>query len=287
MAVERAASRAAGSATVRATRSGPRRRRVSAFWVSVPVLLVLWQLLVVALEVPPFLLPTPLAIANSLWYGLIADPFSKVSLIFQMATTLQGALLGYLIGSAAGIGLGILISESRALNDVLLPYAVGLQSLPKVAIAPLILIWFGYGLPSAIVMAALLTFFPLLINTYTGLTLVERDFLVLMRGMRSSRLQILAMVKLPSALPVIFAGLDVAIVYSLLGALVAEFVAGNAGIGVAILQAQFISNTAGVFAALTVLAVTANTLHNLVRLVERKLVFWRKHDELQALTPND
>lgn len=244
--------------------------------VSVIVFLTIWQLAVTGLNVPNFILPTPIAVARALWHGLTADPTSKKSLIYVMLLTMRGAVLGYAVGVTAGVVLGMLVSESRLLNRVVLPYAYALQSLPKVAVAPLILIWFGYGLPSTIVLAALLTFFPLLLNTYAGLALVERDYVILMRGLRASRWQTLVTVKLPSALPVIFAGLDAAVVYSLLGAVVAEFVAGTAGIGVAILQYQYINDTAGVFAALAVLAVTANVLHMLVKFAEGKVVFWRQ-----------
>ncbi len=262
------------------------RPRVPVFALSLVVLLFVWQAVVVGLQVPAFILPTPTAMGRALWVGLTADPLTKGSLLYHLALTLQGALIGYALGGIAGITTGVLVAESRALRSVLLPYAVALQSLPKVAIAPLILIWFGYGLPSAITMAALLTYFPLLINTFTGLDLVEEDYLLLMRGLKASRLQSLLMVKLPSALPVIFAGLDVAIVYSLLGALVAEFVAGSAGIGVAILQAQYINDTAGVFAALVVLALTANLLHVLVGWIERRAVFWRDPSAVRpARTP--
>ncbi len=252
------------------------------FPLSALLLLVAWQACVTFLRVPNFILPAPGAVANALWHGLTANPATKGSLVFQMAVTLRGTLLGYAGGVITGIALGVLAAESESLNKILLPYAFALQSLPKVAVAPLILIWFGYGLPSTVVMAALLTFFPLLLNTYTGLTLVERDYLLLMRGLRASRWQAFVTVKLPSALPVIFTGLDAAVVYSLLGAVVAEFVAGSVGIGVAILQYQYINNTAGVFAALAVLALVANLLHAVVRFAERKIVFWRQPEAMRV-----
>lgn len=277
-----AASAQAAGGGVRQKARGPRKR----FWpsplvTSTVVFLVIWEAIVDLLHVPAFILPPPVAVGYALWAGLTADPTSTASLINVMLLTLRGALIGYVVGVIAGVVLGVLVSESRLLNSVLLPYAFALQSLPKVAVAPLILIWFGYGLPSTVVLAALLTFFPLMLNTYAGLTLVERDYMVLMRGLRASRWQTLVTVKFPSALPVIFAGLDAAVVFSLLGAVVAEFVAGSAGIGVSILQYQSSNATAAVFAALAVLAVTGNLLHALVKFAERKIVFWRQPEVLR------
>lgn len=255
--------------------------------ISLIALLVLWEGYVALARPPSYVLPPPSAILRALIYGLSREMGDRSGYWFHLVVasnaTLRGALAGYLIGCSAGILLGILVAESRVLERVLLPYAVALQSLPKVAIAPLILIWFGFGLTSKVVIVALLTFFPLLLNTYVGLSLVDRDYLLLMRSLRANRRHVLTKVKLPAALPMIFAGLDMSTVYAILGAIVAEFVGADAGLGVMILQAQFTNDTASVFAALVVLAAVGFGFHSLIQWLGHRLVFWTgRQDQITA-----
>jgi len=276
------------------TAPSPRRRpglpligrlSLGSLWLpgSLIVLLLAWEAYVTIAQPPSYILPAPSRIGRALVNGLSRDLGDRAGYWLHLGSTLRGALSGYVLGCGAGILLGILISEFRILERILLPYAVGLQSLPKVAIAPLILIWFGFGPTSKMVLAALLTFFPLLINTYVGLNLVDRDYLLLMRSLKANRLQILRKVKLPAALPMIFAGLDMSAVYSILGAIVAEFVGSDAGIGVMILQAQFTNDTASVFSALVILAVVGILFHTLVQAIGHRLVFWtRRQDQIAA-----
>jgi NitT/TauT family transport system permease protein len=276
------ASRARG--TRRARRAGEHLLSKLALPLSFALLLVLWELAVVVWQPPSYILPAPTSIARALFHGLARDLTDRAGYWLHLASTLRGALTGYAIGCTAGILLGILVAEFKLLERILLPYAIGLQCLPKVAIAPLILIWFGFGGTSKTVLAALLTFFPLLINTFVGLSLVDRDYLLLLRSLRATRLQTLVKVKLPAALPMIFAGLDMSAVYAILGAIVAEFVGSDAGIGVMIIQAQFTNDTASVFAALTVLAVTGIILHSIVVTINKRLVFWTRTAEPLKVT---
>jgi len=251
--------------------------------ISIVVLLVVWEVYVAVARPPSYILPAPSRIGQALVNGLSKGLDDRSGYWLHLGSTLRGALTGYVFGCSAGILLGVLISEFRVLERILLPYAVGLQSLPKVAIAPLILIWFGFGPTSKMVLAALLTFFPLLINTYVGLGLVDRDYILLMRSLRASRLQVLRKVKLPAALPMIFAGLDMSSVYAVLGAIVSEFVGSDAGIGAMIIQAQFQNDTASVFAALVVLAIIGFVFHTLVQTVGHRLVFWtRRQDQIKV-----
>jgi NitT/TauT family transport system permease protein len=155
-----------------------------------------------------------------------------------------------------------------------MPYAFALQSLPKVAIAPLIVIWFGFGDGSKIAISALLSFFPVLINSFTGLRAVEPERLDLMRSLSATRFETYRIVKLPNAAPFIFAGIDMAVVYALLGAIVAEFLGAQRGMGVVITQAQAVSDVAGVFAALVILGTLGIVLHATVRWTEAHIVHW-------------
>jgi len=238
------------------------------------VLIALWVLAVRVLRVPPYILPAPEAVLKALWSGLAIDPASPKGYYLPLWSTLSNAATGFAIGSALGLLLGSLMAESRWVEKLLMPYAFALQSLPKVAIAPLVVIWFGFGDGSKIAIAALLSFFPVLINSFTGLRAAEPEKLDLMSSLSATRFETYRIVKLPNAAPFIFAGLDMAVVYALLGAIVAEFLGAQQGMGVVITQAQAVSDVAGVFAALVILGVLGIVLHSSVRRLEHRVVHW-------------
>lgn len=233
-----------------------------------------WAIGVTYLEVPSYILPTPLAVWKALWSGIAVSPSSPLGYYLPLWGTLKNAAIGLAIGSGLGLVLGSLMAESRLIEKLLMPYAFALQSLPKVAIAPLIVIWFGFGDGSKIAISALLAFFPMLINSFTGLRAVEPERIDLMRSLSASRFETYRIVKLPNAAPFIFAGLDMAVVYALLGTIVAEFLGAQQGMGVVITQAQAVTDVAGVFAALVILGVMGITLHAIVRGLEKKVVHW-------------
>jgi NitT/TauT family transport system permease protein len=233
-----------------------------------------WALCVQVFDVPSYILPAPSAVARALWSGIAVDPSSPLGYYLPLWGTLRNALVGLGIGCALGLVLGSLMAESRALEKLLMPYVFALQSLPKVAIAPLVVIWFGFGDGSKIAVAALLSFFPILINSFTGLRSVEPERVDLMRSLSASRWETYRIVKLPHAAPYIFAGLDMAVVYALLGTIVAEFLGAQQGMGVVITQAQAVTDVAGVFAALVILGIMGIILHGIVRGAERRIVHW-------------
>jgi NitT/TauT family transport system permease protein len=238
------------------------------------VLVGLWIFAVRVLRVPPYILPSPEAVLNALWSGLAIDPANPKGYYLPLWSTLSNAATGFGIGTAMGLLLGSLMAESRTIEKLLMPYAFALQSLPKVAIAPLVVIWFGFGDGSKVAIAALLAFFPVLINSFTGLRSVEPEKIDLMRSLSATRFETYRIVKLPNAAPFIFAGLDMAVVYALLGAIVAEFLGAQQGMGVVITQAQSVSDVAGVFAALVILGVLGVVLHSSVRRLEHRVVHW-------------
>jgi len=237
-------------------------------------LIALWIFAVRVLRVPPYILPAPEAVLSALWSGLAIDPASPKGYYVPLWSTLSNAATGFGLGTALGLVLGSLMAESRTVEKLLMPYAFALQSLPKVAIAPLVVIWFGFGDGSKVAIAALLAFFPVLINSFTGLRSTEPEKLDLMRSLSATRFETYRMVKLPNAAPFIFAGLDMAVVYALLGAIVAEFLGAQQGMGVVITQAQSVSDVAGVFAALVILGVLGIVLHSSVRRLEHRVVHW-------------
>lgn len=242
--------------------------------VSVTLALAGWEICVRELSIPSYVLPPPAAVWQALVAGLVADPTSRASFWFQLADTMNATLWGFVAGSLIGIALAAIMAEFRVIEELLFPYVVGLQSIPKVAIAPLYVIWFGYQIESKIAMAATLALFPVLLNSLEGFVTVERERLELMTSLRASRWQTFRMIKIPSALPFVFAGLNLGIVYAFLGAIVSEFIGAQRGMGVIITQLQSVSDTAGVFACLILLAIAGYILIAVMRAVQRRFVFW-------------
>ena len=231
--------------------------------------LVAWQLAVRGLGMPGYILPAPTDIATAFGRGLERGIYPS-----NLAATLTAMLVGYAIGAGSGILLGALVAEFKIVERLVYPYVVSLQSLPKIALAPLFVMWFGYGVLSKIVTVALICFFPLMVNTMTGILSTERDRLDMVRSMTGTRLQLFWHVKLPSAAGHIFAGLQVAVVLSLIGALVGEFVGSDKGLGNLIQYSQASLDTAGMFAVLGILAAIGMVATSLVRFAQRRVVFW-------------
>lgn len=245
----------------------------------VPLIFVLamgaWEGIVRLLDVPVFVVPAPSDVVTALVNGLKSDIYFS-----NAAVTLSEALLGFLIASAAGILLGGLIAQFALLERVLYPYLVALQTLPKIAIAPLIILWFGFGMSSKVVIAAIVSFFPILVNVIAGLKSVDRNKIDLMRSLRASRWQIFWKIRFPNALPFVFAGLDIAIIFSILGAIVGEFVGSQAGLGNLIVQLNFNLDVAGVFGALVFLSAMGITLHAVMGWLRRRLIFWAEPERV-------
>lgn len=242
---------------------------------SVVVLLLVWEFGTRLLGVPAFVLPPPSAIAEILFVGL-----RDGLLLRHTWVTAQEILFGYLLGSALGIGLGVLVSQYRIVEDLVYPYIIALNSVPRIAVSPLIVVWFGTGFQSKVIIAALVSFFPLLVSVLIGFKSVDREQVLLMRALTASRWQTFRMVTFPNALPSIFGGLEIAIVLSVVGAIVGEFVGARAGLGYYILLTNSRLNTAGMFAAFIVLALLGTVLNLAVRTVARRVVFWRDVDVL-------
>lgn len=256
-------------------RSGRRvRDRVKSVSTSILVfalVIAVWEAGVRLGDVPATILPTPSAVFVALREGVLGG-----RLVLHSLVTLQEIVYGFVLGGVIGVGLGILVAEIRWVRRLVYPYIVATQAVPKVALAPLFLIWFGFGLTSKVLLAVTITFFPVLVNTIQGLDGAQRDQLDLLRAYCASRSQIFFRVKLPTAVPFIFAGLEIAVVLSVIAAIVAEFVSATSGLGYLILQENLSLNMPGVFAALTVLSVLGYLLHGLVKVVHRRAVFWRE-----------
>jgi NitT/TauT family transport system permease protein len=241
------------------------------------VILLAWEFLPALFKVSRLLLPPPSEVLRSLW--LIYD---RGLLVENFAVTLAEALVGFAIGSLAAIFFAFIVTRSLIVERTLMPYLVGLQALPKVALAPLIVVWVGIGIESKILIAAIISFFPVLINAIVGFSTVEAEKIDLMRSLVATRWQQFRIVIFPNSLPFIFAGLNVAIVLSITGALVGEFIGADRGLGNLLLQLNFNMDISGMFAVLTVLALLGIVLYALVRFLHVRFVFWAKPDNLHS-----
>jgi NitT/TauT family transport system permease protein len=219
--------------------------------------------------IAPIVVPGPIAVLQALAAGI-----SSGELPAQFMVTFAEVLLGFVAGATLGFAWGVVVGLFPLMERVVYPYIVAFQTVPKVAIAPIIVIWFGYGMTSKVIITATIAFFPVLANTIVGLRAAPRDQVELMIALTASRWQIFRLVRFPQALPYIFVGLDVAIVLAVIGAIVGEFVGAQAGLGYLILQRDFNLDMAGVFAILLILSLLGIGLHLLVTWAQRHIVFW-------------
>jgi NitT/TauT family transport system permease protein len=228
-----------------------------------------WQWLIVWFNVSPLLMPTPLSILSSLLEG-----FRSGLLIQHFAVTFYETIAGFLLGAVTGLLLGALIGMFPLLEKTLYPYIVAFQTIPKVAIAPLFVVWFGFGVTSKIIITATIAFFPVLASAIGGLRAAPADQIELFVTYTANRWQIFWKVRVPHALPYIMVGLDVGIVLAVIGAIVGEFVGAREGLGFLILQRNFSMDMAAVFAILVLLAIMGIGLHLMIRTLHRRVVFW-------------
>ncbi|WP_077001823.1 ABC transporter permease [Variovorax sp. KK3] len=246
----------------------PGRRRMLIVAVFAFVM-VAWHVAVTAFDVSHLIFPGPVGVGKSLH-----AVFASGEVWPHLGITLYEILAGFGLGALAGFLLGAMIGQSALLEAVLYPYVVAFQTVPKVAIAPLFVLWFGFDTTSKVVITATIVFFPVLANTIVGLRSAPRDQIDLMRAFTASPWHVFRMVRLPHALPYVFAGLDIGIVLAVIGAIVGEFVGAQAGLGYLILQRNFSMDAGGMFAILIILSAIGIVLHAIVKSIARRVIFW-------------
>jgi NitT/TauT family transport system permease protein len=249
-----------------------RRRRVPEITYSVLVfigLLVVWQVVVKVFDVSTILVPAPTAVLDSL-----VDGFRDGTLVTQSLVTLKEILIGFGIAVGSALVFAVLITQFRAVERVLFPLLILTQTIPKVAMAPLLIVWFGIGISSKVLTVALIAFFPLLINAVLGFRSAAHEQAEMLRSFGASRAQVMRHLQIPSALPHIFAGLEVAVILSVTGAVVAEFVGSSQGLGYLIQASNFTLDVARTFAVIVVLSAIGIALHAVVVQLGKWLVFW-------------
>lgn len=252
-------------------------KRFAVWLASAILLLMFWEWYVGYFEVSPAVFPAPLAVWDSLIVNLADGTF-----IGDIVITLREVVIGFSIGALLGFLLALAISEFRLVRTIVYPYVIGFQSVPKTALAPMFLIWFGFGIESKVALVITTVFFPVLINTLSGLERTDPDQLDLLEAYCGRRWRIFWRVKLPSAMPPLFAGLELAIVLALISAVVAEFFGATGGLGYRILIFNTNLNMAGQFAALILLSATGFTMHSIVKAVGNRVIFWGRRKEKTA-----
>lgn len=235
-------------------------------------LLIGWELLVIILKIPVYLLPQP----TKILYELIIN-FEKF--LFHTGITMTEAILGYLIGNIIGFLVAVIFAHYRTIKKGFYPYAIALKTTPIIAMAPLLILWFGTGMTSKIVASAIVCFFPILVNTVKGLKAVDENSLDLFKSYSANKWQIFIKLSLPTALPYIFSALKISTGMAVVGAIVGEFVGANKGIGFIILTSTYHLETVTMFAAIIMSALIGVVFFWIIGLIEKKIVFWQESDD--------
>ncbi len=231
------------------------------------LLVVVWDLAIRIFRIPPYQIPAPKDVIITLWQ-------EWPMLLEQSVPTTVATIEGFLLSAAFGIPVAMMIAGSRTVESYVYPLLVFSQSIPKIAVAPLFVVWFGFGMLPKVLSAFLLGFFPVVVSAVQGFKSVEPDMLDLARVMEASRLQTFRMVSLPHALPAIFAGLKVSITLAVVGAVVGEFVGSNSGIGFVLQRSIGTFELPTMFAALVVLALIGVILFWILDVIERLAIPW-------------
>jgi NitT/TauT family transport system permease protein len=245
----------------------PRMQGTLLPWVVVAAMFVVWEIGVRAAGLPPFVLPAPTAV-----FAAFAE-FSGPIMGHAMHT-LGTTLAGFALSVVGGVALGVAVGSSAVAYRALFPVLIGFNSIPKVAIVPVLIIWFGIGAVPAIITACLISFFPITVNVATGIATVEPELRDVLRSLGATKLDILRKVGLPRAAPYFFASLKVAITLAFVGSIISETVGSNEGVGYLMIQASSRFQIPLVFAALLVVAAMGVAMYLVFAVIERRMTFW-------------
>ena len=258
-------------------RSGKNRNQDVRVWLNnygysvgtILAILILWEIFVVGTGIKTYLLPSPVQVIDVM--------VAKAGLLFQYSlVTGYEIILGYLLSLLIGIPLGVLIYYSKFIERVIYPFLVASQTVPKVAVAPLLVLWLGFGVWPKIVVAFLISFFPIVIDTVVGLKNTQVEMIYLVKSMGASRTQTFLKISLPNALPNIFGAMKVASTLAVVGAVIGEFVAADKGLGYLLIVANGYLDTTTMFAGIVALSVLGIIFFFIIEFLERILVPWRK-----------
>ena len=244
-------------------------------WITTPVLLVvlvfIWHFYVTEAKVSPFILPAPKAVYAA-WIDMLWSPRAWA----HTGWTIYATLYGFLWALVIGVGLGVLIGRVRWLEATLNPFIVATQVIPKVALVPLFVVWFGFGVTSKVIVAAVLAFFPILTNTVLGVKSIDHGHRDVMTSLNASRWQVFRRLELPSALPYILTGMEVGIVLALIGAIVGEYLGGNNGLGAMLIAKMNGFETDGLFAVIIQMTILGFIFYFGIGALRRILIPWHE-----------
>lgn len=235
-------------------------------------IILIWQAVVSVFEVRAVVMPSPVEVWNALVQAL--DPRNPANLYEDIGVTLFEIVVGFVLGSLLGLVLALVLVQFRTLERIIKPIIDAFQSMPKVAIAPLFIIWFGFGSISKIALVVVVVFFPVLVAGLAGFKSVDQERLEVMQSFGASKWSTFAKLILPASLPFVFTGLEIALVQAITTTIVAEFLSGTAGLGVVIVQMGQVLNTAGVFAVTIILGVIGWVLVLILAVIRRRVLFW-------------
>ena len=227
----------------------------------------LWELIVRVAHVPNYLLPAPSLIFMEIVKTILP-------LLKDTAVTMLESVLGFIVGSGLAVGVSVIFTHSKLMERSFYPYAIALKTIPIIAIAPLLILWFGNGIPAKVVMAALICFFPVIVNTTKGLQSVSPAALDLFHSMSANNWQILWKLRFPMALPYIFSALKISATLAVIGAIVGEMSGANVGLGYAILMASYQIDTNMLFAAIVLASLGGIGFFGLIALIEKRALYW-------------
>jgi len=239
-------------------------------------LIALWHGAIVAFGVKEFVVPSPLAVFEALFSPAKAAQYAWST---HILTTLGEILVSFVFTAVFGFALSVLICWSSIARSIAMPIIAVLNSLPKIALAPLFLIWLGYGFAANVTIAILVAFFPVVLNTTTGLDAVDEDLLDLVRYLHASKLQVFVKIRIPMSLPYVLSGLKISATLSVVGAIVGEFVASSEGLGFLIKDSQAMMNTPPMFASLILISAIGLGLFASIAVVERVFMPWNRAAE--------
>jgi NitT/TauT family transport system permease protein len=239
-------------------------------------LLIVWHLYVTFAEVPEYLLPGPLAIGEQL-IAMIQDG----SALYHAGVTSAGIASGFCIGSILGFFGGYLLSKSRIIEDALYPCVMIIQTTPKISLIPLFVIWFGLGLTSKLLLIVLSVFFPVMANTITGFRSVPGEYFDLMKILGATNKQTLYKIKAPFSLPLIMAGLKIAMVQAVIGAIVAEWVSGKNGLGYLLVYGSSLYNSRLLIASIIATTILGIIFYGIIDFIDGRVLFWHESKTIQ------
>lgn len=244
-------------------------------WITTPLLLllclVIWHTYVAQTNISAFILPSPAKVWDA-WKDMIVDPKTWN----HTGVTVYETLVGFAWAIVIGVGLGVLLGRTRWLELTMNPFIVATQVVPKVALVPLFIVWFGFGVTSKVVIAAVLAFFPILTNTVLGVKSVDSGYRDVMTSLNASRWMIFRRLELPSALPYILTGMEVGIVLAIIGAVVGEFLGGNAGLGYMLVAKMNAYETDMLFAVIIHMTMVGFVFYAMIGIVRRFLIPWHE-----------